>query len=397
MRIAGKKTKTGDVSERPSTAFGLNLKKSKRPESPVVLVKEKKVDKKQPWGFSSARSKQPVGLAVRREERPHGMDAEKSRSHSRPWLVDRSAVLNKRIEPSKAKVVDQGRPLWGVRSESKPTFGRSNSRTQIGNKEMQHTSRDPKRFAKPEANKTAKTPSGIVQEAEKSHQKNRYTFGPERSARLIDAGKERLTEKPKDDKLLEVHPNRVERSVSKTNLKSSLKQFPKYNRSFSNHGLNEAARGEATSKDADRDQEQFAHGFGAKTSIEHDQSDRAMSGFHFPRRDEEDEEEDNFAKNMAPESQAAIITDPEDVKAIKRLSNYSEENPNSSFYIEFNEVELKGKISEKFGGLKRIMTPNIRSKRLSRRKSSAAGEDEAENSKCKERRRGSSSGGSVYR
>ena len=93
----------------------------------------------------------------------------------------------------------------------------------------------------------------------------------------------------------------------------------------------------------------------------------------------------------------ALITDPSDVEAIRKLSNYNLEHPQGNFYLEFGEVELRGRTSEKNGGAFRVMTPQLRSKRLSKRRSSTNKEDNELKSKGKERRPYSSSGCSFYR
>lgn len=80
-------------------------------------------------------------------------------------------------------------------------------------------------------------------------------------------------------------------------------------------------------------------------------------------------------ETMPAEGQPALVSGREDVEKMRRLSRYSEDNPEEKFTVEFQEMQLNTKQKEKYGGLKSIMTPRFRSKRLSKTRKSVGVED----------------------
>lgn len=81
-------------------------------------------------------------------------------------------------------------------------------------------------------------------------------------------------------------------------------------------------------------------------------------------------------ETMGADLQPVVINGREDVEKMRRLSRLSEDNSEERFFVEFQEMELNSKLKQKYGGLRSIMTPRFKSKRLSRaRKSSGIDDD----------------------
>ena len=70
-----------------------------------------------------------------------------------------------------------------------------------------------------------------------------------------------------------------------------------------------------------------------------------------------------------------MITDKGDIENLKKLTTYNIDHPTNNFFVEFQEIALSQRQSQKNGGIKKIMTPTFKSRRLSRSKGSVADEE----------------------
>jgi hypothetical protein len=396
-RIAGIK-KGQKAVQVPSNHLEINkVKKTKREMSPRSQVPQKKEPKLAPWRFTGSTASQPVGLGESRSS------SRNPRLRANPISLN-SAMIRNREDPhksqksvSKQKLMTEGRPLWGLKMDNHQPQSRSQSRNQIP------------RYGNSQSNLKLNHRTGSEQT---NRPKSTYKFGKE-----VNGGKGENQHKGQIIGTMDVESQQrgvnkgdlqsratlgnqndnLNRERSTQNLKSSLKRFPRTNRI--------EAFGERIEENqlVDEPNVEQADNEASKTILSSQESPaRRPNVFDFEAAVQGDDLRSPEAVVREPlddgyQSRSALITNPEDVEALRRLTNYNRDNPTSNYYIEFNQQELKGRTSERYGGLKRIVTPQLRSKRLSKRRASEAGDVEDDQKENRERRPRSSSRCSVHR
>lgn len=396
-RIVGVKTGLQVQKTGATPTMNSKLSKSKKVASPGLDIPDKKEPKKSRWTFSSSHPSQPVGLSVRRDM------ARDATSKERPALTSSTAVAHPDRQRKSPKRLtqppswDQGRPLWGV----KPDYGNPVRKDK--------TTSQTQRLAKNNTSLNASfsmvserphKPDRSIEERKGRNggkYESRRTVAAEQTIAVQVDARVASTDNFQDAVASAIDTDRPERAQSKTQLKSALKKFPKTFHSAILPDSELVIEENSLSVKGVVDLLLPVPTISQEVSACHTKSARQES----EQLDQEENPLEEFIasarRGEAGDSMPALITDPEDVETLRRLSNFNKENPNSNYYIEFNERELKGRESEKYGGIKKVMTPQLRSKRLSKRKSSMADNSEPEQQSNKERRSSSSSGGSVHR
>jgi hypothetical protein len=396
-RIIGIKVGPNPSKEATNPREDVRPKKTKRDITPSSLVPEQKEPKRAPWRGTSSTVSQPVGRLDLRDA------SNKAKLRENPSAFKATATQGReRADRTKKHLSSQfpiggGRPLWGFKGDDQQAHSRSQSRSQLPRLGSNRSNFKPSQnqsfelSRRPASGLQFEKPAFAGKEETRHHEKKVGVMDVEKSNK--EPSKDDLQNQPLQSK----QTADLTRNGSLTNLKSAMKKFPKIK------GITSIGDGHEESRNQSKFFVESDRGDLSKqpeTSRKTPEKPSSHLDYQTEIRNQEgvlDEEGQSGLLGEAFDSNPAIVTDPEDVEAIRRITHYNRDHPNSNFFIEFNQQEVKGRTSEKFGGVKRIMTPQLRSKRLSKRKDSEGGEVDEHQQANRERRNRSSSGCEVHR